>query len=68
MSGGTGNSVYLFGRGDGFQDRIWNYADTIYAIPLADPSPSKHNTLLFKAGVAPSDVIVRQVTDQPAAP
>ena len=51
LRGGSGNSVYLFGRGDG-QDRIWNYADTIYAIPLADPSPGKHNTLLFKAGVA----------------
>ncbi|WP_040072016.1 calcium-binding protein, partial [Pseudomonas batumici] len=53
LSGGTGNNTYLFGRGDG-QDLVTVSYDT---------TVDKLNTLQFKAGVAPSDVVVRQVYD-----
>ncbi|KIH80546.1 Hemolysin-type calcium binding protein [Pseudomonas batumici] len=53
LSGGTGNNTYLFGRGDG-QDLVTISYDT---------TVNKLNTLQFKAGVAPSDVVLRQVYD-----
>ena len=52
LGGGAGNNVYQFGRGDG-QDVIRNY----------DATPGKLNVLQFKAGVAPGDIVVRQVYD-----
>ncbi|MFM5943187.1 MAG: calcium-binding protein, partial [Dolichospermum sp.] len=56
VHGGSGNNVYLFGKGDG-QDTInlnYSYYDT---------TVGKLNTLKFKAGVLPSEVIVSQVYD-----
>ncbi|NWB98375.1 RTX toxin, partial [Pseudomonas gingeri] len=53
LNGGTGNNTYLFGRGDG-QDQVrYTYDTTV----------GKFNTLQFKAGVAPSDVMLKQVYD-----
>ncbi|MFM6408355.1 MAG: calcium-binding protein, partial [Microcystis sp.] len=51
LNGGTGNNTYLFGKGDG--------QDTIY--PYRDSTAGKLNTLQFKAGVLPSEVVVKQV-------
>ena len=53
VDGGSGNNVYLFGKGDG--------QDTIN--PYYDDTVGKLNTLKFKAGVLPSEVIVSQVYD-----
>jgi Ca2+-binding RTX toxin-like protein len=53
LNGGTGNNIYLFGKGDG--------QDTIN--PYSDSTVGKLNTLQFKAGVLPSEVIVNQVYD-----
>jgi hypothetical protein len=53
LNGGTGNNIYLFGKGDG-QDII---------NPYSDSTAGKLNTLQFKAGVLPSEVIVKQVYD-----
>jgi Ca2+-binding RTX toxin-like protein len=56
LNGGTGNNIYLFGKGDG-QDTInLNYA-------FSDSTAGKLNTLQFKSGVLPSEVIVNQVYD-----
>jgi Ca2+-binding RTX toxin-like protein len=55
LNGGLGNNVYLFGKGDG-QDRISGYDSY-------DASTSKLSTVQFKSGVAPSEVIVKQVYD-----
>ena len=53
LNGGLGNNVYLFGRGDG-QDTIGFTTDT---------SAGKLSTLRIKAGVAPSELVLRQVAD-----
>ena len=45
LDGGAGNDVYLFGRGDG-QDTI------------LDTDGTGHDTLRFKAGIAPSEIKV----------
>ena len=52
LDGGTGNNTYAFGRGDG-SDSIRGW--------LSDASAGKLNTLQFKAGVAPADLVLRQV-------
>ncbi|MBI3347611.1 MAG: hypothetical protein HY020_10425, partial [Burkholderiales bacterium] len=49
---GYGNNTYLFGRGDG--------QDTLLESPY---DTGKTNTLQFKAGITPADVIVRRVFD-----
>jgi len=49
---GTGNDTYLFGRGDG--------QDTIYDV---DGTAGNTDTLVFKAGVAPSDILLSRVAD-----
>ena len=48
LYGGSGNDTYMFGRGDG-QDTIGADYDT---------SAGKLNVMQFKAGIAPSDVVV----------
>ncbi|NWC00949.1 RTX toxin, partial [Pseudomonas gingeri] len=53
LAGGVGNNTYLFGRGDG-QDVVSVSYDT---------SLGKFNTLQFKAGVGPGDIVGRQVYD-----
>ncbi|WP_280806667.1 calcium-binding protein, partial [Pseudomonas batumici] len=53
LSGGTGNNTFLFGRGDGQDQVTYTYDTTV----------GKLNTLQFKAGVAPSDVVLKQVYD-----
>ncbi|GAA4355646.1 hypothetical protein GCM10023165_48010 [Variovorax defluvii] len=53
LYGGNGNNIYLFGRGDG-QDKIR---------ATFDSTAGKLNTLRFKAGVAPGDVVIKQVYD-----
>ncbi|MBL8328769.1 MAG: hypothetical protein JNJ71_07940 [Rubrivivax sp.] len=53
LYGGTGNNTYLFGRGDG--------QDTING--TYDETPGRLNTLEFKSGVAPSDIVARRVYD-----
>ncbi|WP_265282043.1 beta strand repeat-containing protein [Verminephrobacter aporrectodeae] len=53
LNGGYGNNTYLFGRGDG-QDRVQYYSDA---------AADKLNTLQFKAGVAPGDIVLKQVYD-----
>jgi Ca2+-binding RTX toxin-like protein len=50
LNGGTGNNTYLFGRGDG-QDNIARMLDT---------TEGKSNTLRFKEGVLPSDIVIKQ--------
>ena len=53
LNAGAGNNTFLFGRGDG-QDRLYyNY----------DATAGRINTLQFKAGVAPADVVVKQAYD-----
>ncbi len=53
LNGGQGENLYLFGKGDG-QDTINTYAQNTTGLT---------NILRFKAGVAPSEVVVRQVYD-----
>jgi len=53
LDGGTGNNVYQFGRGDG-QDIV---------APVHDATVGKLNTLQFKEGVLPSEVVARRVYD-----
>ncbi|MEJ6487536.1 calcium-binding protein [Nostoc punctiforme UO1] len=53
LNGNEGNNTYLFGKGDG-QDLIQVYSDT---------TASKLNTVQFKSGVLPSEVLVKQVYD-----
>lgn len=53
LDGGLGNNVYLFGKGDR-QDLIRTYNDA---------AVGKLNTLQFKAGVAISEVVIKQVID-----
>lgn len=50
---GSGNNTYRFGKGDG-QDVIQGYADN---------TTGKLNILEFKAGVLPSDVVAKRVSD-----
>jgi len=52
LEGDTGNNTYLFGIGDG-QDVIRYYNDT---------APGKLNTLQFKEGVLPQEVMLKQVS------
>lgn len=52
LTGGVGDNTYLFGRGDG-QDVIISSNDT---------TPTKINTLQFKAGVLASDVTVQNLS------
>ena len=49
---GAGNDTYLFGRGDG--------QDTVYDL---DGTVGNVNKLLFKAGVAPSDILLSRSGD-----
>ncbi len=49
----SGNNVYLFGLGDG-QDAI---------VGIADATAGKLNTLQFKAGVAPEDIVLARAID-----
>uniref|UniRef100_UPI0037834CE7 calcium-binding protein n=1 Tax=Aquabacterium sp. TaxID=1872578 RepID=UPI0037834CE7 len=53
LDGNVGNNVYLFGRGDG-QDVIAGVNDT---------TAGKLNTVQFKAGVSPSDVVAKRISD-----
>ena len=53
LFGGYGNNTYVFGKGDG--------QDTLYS--WNDPTVGRINTLLFKAGVTPDEVLLRQVLD-----
>ena len=53
LVGGTGNNTYKFGKGDG-QDLI-QYSQ--------DSTAGKLSTLLLKTGIAPSEVLLRQVPD-----
>jgi hypothetical protein len=53
LTGGMGNNTYMFGRGDG-QDLVKYFND---------PTVGKLNTLQFKAGVLPSEVVMLQVAD-----
>ncbi|MDN6870642.1 calcium-binding protein [Aeromonas caviae] len=53
LNGGRGNNTYLFGKGDG-QDLVHN---------AYDDTAGKLNTLQFKSGVAPSEVVLRRVDD-----
>ena len=48
LQGGIGNNTYRFGRGDG-QDTVASFYDA---------TAGKANTLEFKAGVAPDDILV----------
>ena len=52
LDGGPGDNLYRFGRGDG-QDTIRSY----------DATAGRLNTLQFEEGVAPSDIVARQVWD-----
>ncbi|MBK7060665.1 MAG: hypothetical protein IPH51_09250 [Rubrivivax sp.] len=54
LDGGPGNNTYLFGKGDG-QDLITGY--------LNDATVGKLNTLQFKAGVLPAEIMLKQVYD-----
>jgi Ca2+-binding RTX toxin-like protein len=51
--GGVGNNTFRFGRGDGI--------DWIGSSPN-DTTAGKLNTLAFKTGVAPTDLVLRQIT------
>ena len=51
LNGGEGNNTYLFGKGDG-RDTIGSYWDN---------TEGKLNTVLFKSGVVPSEVLVRRI-------
>lgn len=51
LAGGTGNNTYMFGQGDG-QDKITEFYNT---------NPGRQNTLLFKTGVATSQVTARRI-------
>ncbi|MEJ8849671.1 calcium-binding protein [Variovorax rhizosphaerae] len=53
LHGGTGNNTYVFGKGDG-QDVI----RVTY-----DNAAGKLNTVRLRAGVSPSEVVLRQVLD-----
>ncbi|MCE4558126.1 calcium-binding protein, partial [Pelomonas cellulosilytica] len=53
LDGGNGNNTFLFGRGDGL--------DTI-AYGTYDYSGTRLNTLQFKDGITPADVLLRRVT------
>ncbi|NWC00518.1 hypothetical protein HX882_32070, partial [Pseudomonas gingeri] len=53
LIGGTGNNTFLFGRGDGQDQVAYTYDATV----------GKLSTLQFKAGIAPSDVTLKQVYD-----
>ncbi|MES3025321.1 MAG: calcium-binding protein, partial [Pseudomonadota bacterium] len=53
LFGGDGDDVFLFGKGDG-QDRIYH---------AYDPAAGKLNTLQLKAGVATSELVLKQVYD-----
>jgi Ca2+-binding RTX toxin-like protein len=53
LDSGMGNTLYLFGKGDG-QDTVLSYFDA---------TPGKLNTLQFKTGVAPAEVSVARVAD-----
>ena len=50
LDGGTGNNTYLFGRGDG--------VDVISSI---DYTAGRLNTLQFKVGVLPADLLIRHI-------
>ena len=52
-NGGTGNNTCLFGKGDS-QDIIQSVYDT---------TPGKLNTLRLKAGVTPSEVTLKNITE-----
>ncbi|HEV6968860.1 CARDB domain-containing protein, partial [Roseateles sp.] len=52
LNPGYGSNTYLFGRGDG--------QDTLLESPY---DTGKTNTLQFKAGITPADVVVRRVFD-----
>lgn len=52
LNGDTGNNIYLFGKGDG-QDQIKTY----------DATAGKLNTLQFKSGVLPSEILLKQSSD-----
>jgi Ca2+-binding RTX toxin-like protein len=53
LSGGVGNNTYVFGRGDGQDDIVYN----------VDMAVNKRNTIQFESGIAPADVLVRRVSD-----
>ena len=53
LNAGAGNNTFVFGRGDG-QDRLYyNY----------DATAGRINTLQFKAGIVPADILVKQAYD-----
>ena len=54
LTGGLGNNIYLFGKGDG-QDLITGSTN--------DATAGKLNTVQFKPGVLPSEVVLRQAYD-----
>ncbi|MDO5609336.1 MAG: calcium-binding protein, partial [Pseudomonadota bacterium] len=51
LSGGRGNNRYLFGVGDGQDVILMEYDSTV----------GKSNTLVFKAGIAANDIVLRQI-------
>lgn len=57
LVGGIGNKIYLFGRGDG-QDYLQGYDRY-----TADATANKLNTLQFKTGVLPTDLVLKQGND-----
>jgi Ca2+-binding RTX toxin-like protein len=57
LIGGVGNNTYLFGRGDG-QDYLQGYDRY-----TGDTNTTRVNTLQFKTGVLPTDLVLRQVND-----
>ncbi len=53
LQGGTGNNTYVFGRGDGQDIIAGDY----------DVTAGKLNTIELKAGVGPTDVVLKRVYD-----
>ncbi|MBI3349607.1 MAG: LEPR-XLL domain-containing protein, partial [Burkholderiales bacterium] len=53
LNGGYGSNTFVFGRGDG-QDRLYyNY----------NGGQARINTLVFKAGITPGDIVLKQAYD-----
>jgi Ca2+-binding RTX toxin-like protein len=60
LVGGFGSDIYLFGRGDG-QDTINNRADSWGG--TLDTTTNKRDVVQFKAGIAPTDVLLSRYSD-----
>ncbi|HEV6965106.1 calcium-binding protein, partial [Roseateles sp.] len=53
LNAGYGSNTFVFGRGDGADRLYYNYSG----------GQARVNTLQFKAGIAPADVVIRQAYD-----